>query len=664
MIIKSIELYNIRSHRNTKIDFDKGINVFIGGTGTGKTSILMAIEFALFGSEAIRDFSTLLNRRAGMGKVVLEFEHNGKRYKIVRGLVREGRSIKTDNSSLKIFEDGKLIFSGGRVQEMNEKIKEILGFPKWINPSNLFEILFYSKQDEIRKIIEMSKEERQVYIDNSLLLDRYRKTWENMKEIIDELKRMRDSLQSEVKFLEDYRKELEDLEKKISEKEEELEKKKEDLERIKENYRELEEKVRRVREEFGAVEKEREEALRRIERERNIREEIERIRSEIESLRSKIREVNYNEEEYKRLNLRKSEILGRISFLKSERRKIEAEMERFKKLEPGKKCPLCKQEVGREHFEEVLKEFENRKDKILQEMIVLEEELDRVNRKINEMEELRRKHEENERLKFLLRKREDELAEKERIVLEIESQRDLLTEIEERYRRLKEEKERISEEYVKISKELARVESEISRLEREISEWREKREKIIEKLREIEEKKKKLEKLDHAINRLELMREEIRKIREIVRLKFIEDFRKEFSRWFRSIRREEYYRVDITNEYEPKAYTPEGLEVPVSSLSGGERTSVALAYRLALSSIVSRLGGISKPDLIILDEPTVGLDEDDIRVLPEVLRSLGLKQIIVVTHSRELKEAGDVKFIVRKERGWTKVERVEEEYSS
>jgi len=49
MIFKSLKLENIRSFKNCHITFPKGITLFEGDVGSGKSSILMAIEFALFG---------------------------------------------------------------------------------------------------------------------------------------------------------------------------------------------------------------------------------------------------------------------------------------------------------------------------------------------------------------------------------------------------------------------------------------------------------------------------------------------------------------------------------------------------------------------------------------------------------------------------------------
>ena len=49
MIIKRLVLKNIRSYKSTDINFPLGKTLFEGDIGSGKSTILMAIEFGLFG---------------------------------------------------------------------------------------------------------------------------------------------------------------------------------------------------------------------------------------------------------------------------------------------------------------------------------------------------------------------------------------------------------------------------------------------------------------------------------------------------------------------------------------------------------------------------------------------------------------------------------------
>ena len=71
MIISKIKLENIRSHHKTEIQFKEGINVITGNTGSGKSSILMSIEYALFGKigEGKEEGKMLLRRNSTEGEI-------------------------------------------------------------------------------------------------------------------------------------------------------------------------------------------------------------------------------------------------------------------------------------------------------------------------------------------------------------------------------------------------------------------------------------------------------------------------------------------------------------------------------------------------------------------------------------------------------------------
>lgn len=49
MILNSLVIDHIRSYNHEEVEFVKGISLFEGDIGSGKSTILMAIEFALFG---------------------------------------------------------------------------------------------------------------------------------------------------------------------------------------------------------------------------------------------------------------------------------------------------------------------------------------------------------------------------------------------------------------------------------------------------------------------------------------------------------------------------------------------------------------------------------------------------------------------------------------
>ena len=92
MILESIELENIRSYDEQKIEFPRGITLFEGDIGSGKSTILMAIEFAFFGTGSQKGDS-MLSKKAKNGSVKLRFEVDGKKYEVYRELKRTTKAV-------------------------------------------------------------------------------------------------------------------------------------------------------------------------------------------------------------------------------------------------------------------------------------------------------------------------------------------------------------------------------------------------------------------------------------------------------------------------------------------------------------------------------------------------------------------------------------------
>jgi len=131
MRIKTIILENIRSHVKSRIDFERGFNCLVGGLGTGKSSILYAIDFALFGDPLTRSYSYLLREGENAGKVSVEFLLNSKTYRIERGLKRRDKGIGQDAESLNFYEGDNLIASMSN-EAIAEQLKAITGLDKEI----------------------------------------------------------------------------------------------------------------------------------------------------------------------------------------------------------------------------------------------------------------------------------------------------------------------------------------------------------------------------------------------------------------------------------------------------------------------------------------------------------------------------------------------------
>ncbi|MEM0112794.1 MAG: SbcC/MukB-like Walker B domain-containing protein, partial [Fervidicoccaceae archaeon] len=123
-----------------------------------------------------------------------------------------------------------------------------------------------------------------------------------------------------------------------------------------------------------------------------------------------------------------------------------------------------------------------------------------------------------------------------------------------------------------------------------------------------------------------------------LKTRLVESYRR-FDLSYDDIRIDDYFNISLIN-------SAQDMEVILDGSSGGEKVAVYLSFIFAAQEVVSELyGGGRRSGFIVLDEPTVNLDETRVRYLADVLReaiTVGKgAQIIVVTHDEGLKEAGD-----------------------
>ena len=88
-----------------------------------------------------------------------------------------------------------------------------------------------------------------------------------------------------------------------------------------------------------------------------------------------------------------------------------------------------------------------------------------------------------------------------------------------------------------------------------------------------------------------------------------EEFNAYFRKWFSMLVGDADKEAWVDDDFTP-IVSQEGYEQDVWYLSGGERTSVALAYRLALNTLTQKVAAAMKSNLLILDEPTDGFSKE------------------------------------------------------
>ena len=84
MFLKKISLKNIRSYESAEIEFSQGSTLLSGDIGSGKTSVLLAIEFALFGLQPGQKGASLLKNNADLEPQPQQIGHEIKPHSNLR----------------------------------------------------------------------------------------------------------------------------------------------------------------------------------------------------------------------------------------------------------------------------------------------------------------------------------------------------------------------------------------------------------------------------------------------------------------------------------------------------------------------------------------------------------------------------------------------------
>ena len=166
-MILSVRLVNWRSHEDSTLTFKRGTNLLIGEMGSGKSSILDAISFALFGTFPALErrrlkLEDVLRTEQPFAEIQLTFQWNGTPYRVVRRLERK-RGIASD---AQFFKNEELVDSGPVA--VNRYIEQLLEVDY-----DLFTRAIYSEQNNIDYFLNLDPRRRKQEMDTLLGLDRF-----------------------------------------------------------------------------------------------------------------------------------------------------------------------------------------------------------------------------------------------------------------------------------------------------------------------------------------------------------------------------------------------------------------------------------------------------------------------------------------------------------
>ncbi|MFY9717361.1 MAG: SMC family ATPase, partial [Thermoplasmata archaeon] len=185
MQLRSLEVRNIRSYETGTVEFAPGTTLIVGDVGAGKTSLLYAIEMALFGVAEV-DAAYLVRHGAAHAEVAVRFEDGEHRYDVSRRFRRIRRKGRESFESERITfrEDGRE--TSYSATEVRQRVIELLGFPDNPNPqahSDLWRWAIYVPQERMREILSARPQDRLETIRRALGVERYRTAAENAQEL-------------------------------------------------------------------------------------------------------------------------------------------------------------------------------------------------------------------------------------------------------------------------------------------------------------------------------------------------------------------------------------------------------------------------------------------------------------------------------------------------
>jgi exonuclease SbcC len=658
-MIESVELSNFLSHKNNIIKFDEGITALIGHNGAGKSSIMDAVMFSLFGDTG-RDATIDQLQRTGENQTYTKttFKIKGTKYHALRTIVN-GTSKRIELQD----ESGELIAKGDGA--VKEKIKELIGLDH-----SALKIASIVPANELQSIVEKGDVFRDL-VDKVLGAEKFKKLDKLMtkgkKEFETHLKeKFQENSYTDVKRLEGEIKEAEVAVSHSIPKREELEKEKEKIKRnIKDLDKEIADDIQKEKQ-LEMVETKKDEFIsyvkKEIEKEREKENSDKKRRDACQGKISIASQKNTLEDKVKNLKLQMDENREELGKLNNKKSVLENALELTDELENGT-CPVCNSEVDqlepkyqKEHIESEINSLEEKIVELDKKSTQLNDNNEKTTNELDKAKEativLAANSIENEsQLQKLVESIKIKINKNQEIEIAINSGQLLEASL------IDMTAEKMFSNIMQVEKDSEGFNHNEFQLKKEnLAENRHRLEEVIRNSGQIANKitsaEKRIEELNPIIKEMKLASDFISEIDKIKNEVFSDK-----SKTFVGLR---YYALRQISETASSYLEILGTSVrrvkleesnqkittlcdtisgirPLGGFSTGEQRCVALAIRLAMSELMTR----TPLKTIMLDEPTANLDPLRCDMFLEALRKLSNSlnqnfQFIIATNQEEL----------------------------
>ena len=676
-MITSIELGDFLAHSETKLEFEKGVTIFVGENGAGKSSIIDGITFSLFGQHTRKSNKGLIKRGSNQGYSKIEFSINGKQYETVRKIDSKGGLVATFSE---ITKEGRVEIAAGERKQFGESMTEQVEKTIGMDFEKL-KIASIVQQGELNSIINAKPKEFKELLNAIIGIDKLDVASESMKKVT---KEFREKIKTDLGYDDTHIEILErDLERSHLEiKEAEPEKKQLELKQ-KQIHEELKKLQKELEIETPKVDKIKQLELRKDELLRYVKETMKEIQQKISENERKIRDCEGCFEEIKlkvdfeskiqKVEEAVEDTLKKIQEMTSQIASLKEKQILASKLQlKDNKCPVCDSIVEKlnpffqeEHIkEEIIKLQENIKLKEKERDMYTQKKkefLEKV-QKTRDAEATLRAHSINTKEELMEIQKETQI---QKAKLPMMNNNDLkeISQIDDHSKVIFENILKLEVDIKGFSeKEFLNLKNTISEKQTSLSQMDQQVGGILEK---IDKAKRQIETIEKVILELKIVKKYVSKLDKVQTNIFSRDgsVATSLRSWALnsiSVKASEYLSF-LNTKIQRIALSEKARDVSIAcysktevleleSLSGGEKVSVALALRLGMASLL----GSSNLNLMILDEPTTHLDAERkkslVRVLSqltEISNSQTPMQFLIITHDAEIFEDSNVEQIYK-----------------
>ncbi len=676
-MITSIELGDFLAHSNTKLEFENGVTVFVGDNGAGKSSIIDAITFALFGQHTRKSNKGLIKRGTNQGFAKISFSINDKQFEAVRKIDSKGALAAT---FAKVVNNERIEIAAGERKQFGEsmthEVEKVIGldFKK-------LKIASIVQQGELNAIINAKPKEFKELLNAIISIDKLDVASESMKTISKEFReKIRNSIGYDDTHIEILLRDLKTYQEEIKESKPKKKNLKLKQEQLKKEVDELRTKVET---ETPKIDKINQLESRKKELRVYAKEAIHEIQHEINENERKIHDCEKCFEdamlkidlESKILKVEEAidETLKKIQEMTNQTTSLKEKLSLASKLQlKNNKCPVCDSNVEKlnplfqeEHLHQEITEIENQVISRERERSMYSQKKKEFSTKLQsarDAEATLRAYSINNK-EELMKIQEDIKVKKQKIpsttngsLLEISTIDTHARMIFENILKLEDETAGFDEqEFNNLKISINEKEMSLSQIDQQIG-------GISEKISKGEEQINMIEK---AVVELKIVKEYVMNLNEIQTNIFSRDgpVATSLRSWALntiSAKASEYLTLlntkiqsirlsEKTRDISIACYSKREV-LELESLSGGEKISVAVALRLGMASLL----GTSNLNLMILDEPTTHLDAERKKSLVRVLSQLSdisnsetRMQFLIITHDAEIFEDSTVEQIYR-----------------